>query len=204
MSDASCTDGSGTNFAPGRIDVKRQMKIGGRLALVAAATGALACFGPFAAAQSEDAPYGRELPGAVEHVAAGGVLVVACDHTTTSSATLVNATWMNVDAELMPLDRVIDGSIVNNGSTDLLCLRLDDGAFIWIAAGESLLAGPSVGGYKQGCLCKCGKGTVFIEKANCGGICSNCNSQGPCLDPTNSQTAAGFTDCTNGWGPSSN
>lgn len=181
-----------------------QTRVAAHMALIAAAAGVLTWFGAFAAAQSGDAPYGRELPAAVHHVADDGVLVVSCENTATTSATLVNSTWMNTDAQLMPLDRVIDGSIINNGPGEILCLRLDDGAFIWIGAGESLLAGPSVGGYKQGCLCKCGKGTVFIEKADCGGNCASCNGRGPCLDPTNSQTASAFTDCTSGWGPSTN
>jgi hypothetical protein len=186
--------------------MKNQYRIAHHSATVmlAIALGTLACIGLKATAMDDGVPYGRRLPAAVHHVAAGGVLVVACEHVTTTSASLVNTTWLNQESEVISLDNLIDGSLVNAGPGNLLCLRLDDGVLVWIAPGESLLAGPSVVGYQQGCLCTCGNGTVFIEPANCGGTCSNCNGKGPCLDPTNSQKVPGFSACTTGWGPSGN
>ena len=123
--------------------------------MLAIALGTLACVGLKATAMDDGVPYGRRLPAAVHHVAAGGVLVVACEHVTTTSASLVNTTWLNQESEVISLDSLIDG-------------------------------------------------TVFIEPANCGGTCSNCNGKGPCLDPTNSQKVPGFSACTTGWGPSGN
>ncbi len=174
---------------------------------VTVTTVALACIadaGVNVRGNSDGVPYGRKLPAAVHLVASCEVLVVSCEGTTTTSATLVNSTWLNQGEEVLPMDTVTDGSLVNNGTGSLVCLRLEDGLTFSVPAGESLLIGPAVGGYKEGCLCSCGAGTVFIEKADCDGTCSNCNGKGPCIDPTNHQKVPSFTGCTSGWGPSSN
>ena len=122
--------------------MKNQFRIAHHSAafMLAIALGTLACIGLKATAMDDGVPYGRRLPAAVHHVAAGGVLVVACEHVTTTSASLVNTTWLNQESEVISLDSLIDGSLVNSGPGNLLCLRLDDGVLVWIAPGESLLA----------------------------------------------------------------
>ena len=81
--------------------------------MLAITLGTLACMGLKATAMDDGVPYGRRLPAAVHHVAAGGVLVVACEHVTTTSASLVNTTWLNQESEVISLDSLIDGSLVN-------------------------------------------------------------------------------------------
>lgn len=184
--------------------MKKPVRIAAWIASSAAAMGAIACHSHFSVASPDGPPFGRKLPAAVDHVAAGSVLLLSCECTATSSATLINGSWMRAGAEVRSLDQVCDGAIVNNGPDPVLCLRLDDGIVVELTAGESLLVGPAVGGYTQGCLCKCGEGTIFIAKETCNGTCSNCDGWGPCLDPVNHQEAAGFTGCKNGWGPASN
>ncbi len=176
-------------------------RLGGAVLVTAVlAVAALALRGT---AFAQDVPYGRALPDAVHHVAFAGVLIVSCDSATLTSATLVNDAWLAQDSSVGVFDRVVDGSLHNCGTEPMLCMMLDGSEAAWIAPGESMLVGPAVGGYEKGCLCRCGNGVVFIRKADCGGDCANCNGQGPCIDPTNHQAAAEFTDCGFGWGPAS-
>lgn len=174
------------------------------LAAMVLSLGAAVVLTPASATPGDDAIYGRALPEAVHHVALAGVLVVNCESATLTSTSLVNDAWVGESAAVVTFDRVEDGSLMNCGTEPMLCMALDGTDMVWLAPGESILVGPGVAGYKRGCLCRCGDGVVFIDKTDCQGTCTNCNGEGPCIDPTNHQAAPAFTDCGTGWGPSSN
>jgi hypothetical protein len=170
--------------------------------------GSLACavaaaMGMFPVTRADDAPVNRSLPDAVHYVAPSGVLVVSSDAATLTTATLVNNQWRMKGGGADTFERVLDGAVVNTGTVPMVCMTLDGSSLIWIAPGETLLVGPDVSGYVQGCICECGQTLVFVRQADCGGTCANCNGKGPCIDSTSNQRAPGFTNCAPGWGPGS-